>query len=113
MKDKNKSRERNEEIVAFFYKIFSYKIREGMSPDEARKESYDAVYLRYGIQKGRLLNIISERKCSFHVNNSALRHNALSLIAELRNVNKELDHSKDKNNQLIALLEACLEDDSR
>lgn len=111
MKDTAKSRERNEEIVTFFYKIFSYRIRGGMNPDEARKESYDAVTLRYGIQKGRLLNIISETKCSLQVNNDALRRNALALIAELQIVNKELENSRSKNERLIGLLKECVEDD--
>ena len=84
-----------------------------MNPDDARKESYDAVYLRYGIQKGRLLNIISERKCSRLVNNEVLRHNALALIGELQIANKELEYSKSKNDRLIALLKECAEDGIR
>ena len=113
MKDKSKSKERNEEIVAFFYKIFGYRIRMGMNPDEARKESYDAVSLRYGIQKGRLLNIISERKYSRQVNDDALRRSAMALIGELQIVNQELDNSKAKNEKLIDLLKECVEDDCR
>ena len=113
MKDPTKSLERNEEIVTFFYKIFSHWIHEGMNPDDARKEAYDAVHLRFGIQKGRLLNIISERRCSQQVNNEALRRNALALIGDLQIVNRGLESSMAKNAELIGLLKACLEDDSR
>ena len=63
-----KSHERNSEIVTFFYKIFGHRVHEGMNPDEARKQAYDAVTLRYEISSGRLLNIISEYKNSQKVN---------------------------------------------
>ena len=112
MSDSIKQRERKVEIVSFFYMIFSHRIREGVSPDESRKEAYDAVTLRYGISKGRLLNIISEQKISRKENISALRHNALSLIRDLLAVNDELDLKKEKNERLIGLLKECTEDDS-
>jgi signal transduction histidine kinase len=47
-----------------------------MNPSDARNESYDAVTLRYGISRGRLLNIISQHKSSQTVNVSKLRQNA-------------------------------------
>lgn len=83
-----------------------------MNPDEARKEAYDAVSLRYEISRGRLLNIISEQKNSQKVNISKLRQSALSLIRELQVVNEGLEESKNKNQRLIGLLKECLEDES-
>ena len=105
--------ERNGEIVSFFYTIFSHRIRGGMNPDEARKEAYDAVTLRYDISRGRFLNIVSEQKNSRNVNGNALRQKALALIDSLRIVNEGLDETKAKNDKLISLLQECLEDDNR
>lgn len=112
MPDSSKQRERKSEIVSFFYQIFTHRIRRGMNPDEARKEAYDAVSLRYEISRGRLLNIISEQKNSQKVNISKLRQSALSLIRELQVVNEGLEESKNKNQRLIGLLKECLEDES-
>lgn len=111
MKNQSKSLERNSEIVAFFYLVFGNRVHKGMNPDEARKAAYDAVTLRYGIGKGRLLNIISKRKSSQKVNENALRQNAIALIEELRNANDGHDRAKSKNEQLISLLKECIEDD--
>ena len=111
MSGNSRARERNGEIVTFFYTIFGHRIHEGMSPEDARKEAYDAVSLRYEISRGRLLNIISEHKNSQKVNMSSLRQNAISLIDELKIVNKGLDATMSKNERLISLLKECLEDD--
>ena len=113
MESSPKGKERNGEIVTFFYTIFSHRIRGGTTPDEARKEAYDAVTLRYGIGKGRLLNIISGQKGSQRVNNYTLRQNALALINELQVVNEGLDETRSKNERLIGLLKECVEDDNR
>ena len=110
MKDSSKAQERNADIVTFFYTIFSQRIRGGTSPDEARKLAYDAVTLRYGISKGRLLNIISGQKGLQKVNTSSLRQNAIALINELKVVNDGLDIAKAKNEQLIGLLKECIKD---
>lgn len=112
MKNKAKACERKAEIVSFFYTIFGHRIREGMNPDEARREAYDAVTLRYEISSGRLLNIISEQKNSQKVNVSTLRQNAIQLIKELRAVNEGLDETKARNEKLVSLLQECLDDGS-
>lgn len=111
MKSKAKSCERKGEIVTFFYMIFSHRVRGGMSPEDARREAYDAVTLRYSISRGRLLNIISEQKISQKVNVSELQRNAIALIRELRAVNDGLDETKARNEKLMSLLQECLEDD--
>ena len=103
--------ERNGEIVSFFYTIFGHRIRCGMNPDEARKEAYDAVTLRYDISRGRFLNIVSEQKNSRIVNDNALRQKAIALIDALQIMNDGLEESKKKNERLISLLKECLEDD--
>ena len=102
--------ERNDEIVTFFYTILGTRVHAGMSPEEARKEAYDAVTLRYGIGRGRLLNIISNQKGSRMVNNSAFRENAISLIRELQIANTGFEAAMNKNERLIALLKECVED---
>ena len=99
------------EIITFFYKLFGNRVHCGMNPDAARKEAYDAVALRYGIAKGRLLNIISRQKSSQKVNESEFRENAKALIRELEIVNNGLEQSRQKNEQLISLLKECVEDD--
>lgn len=109
---KNNALEINREAVTFFYMIFSHRIRKGMNPDDARKESYDAVTLRYGISRGRLLNIISQHKNSQKVNLSRLRQNAIALIKELQIANGGLQDSIQRNDKLISLLKECVEDDS-
>lgn len=106
-----KSVERNGEIVTFFYMILGYKVRSGMNPEEARKEAYDAVTLRYEISTGRLLNIISEYRGSQSANLSRLRQNALALIRDLQVVNNELDAVREKNERLISVLNDCLKDE--
>lgn len=83
-----------------------------MSPDDARREAYDAVTLRYEISRGRLLNIISEQKISQKVNTSGIQHKAIALIKELQAFNKGLDETKARNEKLMSLLQECLEDDS-
>lgn len=81
-----------------------------MNPDEARKFAYDAVTLRYGIGKGRLLNIISKEKGSRNVNNSAFRQNAIALIDVLTTANGELESARAKNEELISLLKECVDE---
>ena len=108
-----KSKERNNEIVTFFYLIFGHRIHRGLDPDMARKEAYDAVSLRYGIGKGRLLNIISEQNNSRKVNMAAFRQNALELIADITSVNEGLDAARSRNEKLVQLLKDCLEHDGR
>ena len=106
-----KATERNSEIVTFFYAIFSKRIRDGVNSEEARKQAYDAVTLRYEISKGRLLNIISERRNSQKVNMSSLQQNAIALIKDLQTVNEGLDNTISKNERLISLLKEFLEND--
>lgn len=108
-----KGKERNNEIVTFFYLIFGHRIHQGIGPDLARKEAYDAVSLRYGIGKGRLLNIISEQNNSRKVNMAAFRQNIHELIADISSVNTELDSVRSRNDRLIQLLKDCLEHDGR
>ena len=108
-----KINERNKEVVTFFYMVFGHRIHLGMKQDEARKEAYDAVALRYGISKGTLINIISAIRNSRKVNDSAFRQNILALIHDLESANTELDSLRDRNDKLISLLEDCLEHDGR
>ena len=105
------STDRNSEIVAFYYIIFGNRIHHGMSPADARQEACDAVTLRYGISRGRMLNIISERKYSRRVNDSLLKQKCLSLIQELNTVNEGLGSLMGRNDKLISLLKECVEDD--
>ena len=109
MENPSKGKERNGEIITFFYAIFGHRIHNGVNADLARKEAYDAVTLRYGIGKGRLLNIISEQNNSQKVNVAAFRENVLTLIDDLRNANDEIDAVKSRNETLISLLKDCLE----
>jgi len=104
------SDERKKEIISFYYAIFRHRIKDGLASDTARKEAYDAVSLRYEISKGRLLNIISEQKCSHSDNQKTLRQNTYTLINDLRSANSELSSLIDKNDKLIALLEEYVED---
>lgn len=108
-----KGRERNTEIITFFYLIFGHRIHQGMEQDLARKEAYDAVSLRYGIGKGRLHNIISEQNNYRKVNGAAFRENVITLIENIQSVNEELDSVRDRNERLIQLLKDCLEHDGR
>lgn len=108
-----KGNERNSEIVTFFYLIFGHRIHQGIDQDLARKEAYDAVSLRYGIGKGRLLNIISAQNNSHKVNRIAFRENVRELIADITSVNEELDNVRSRNELLIQLLKDCLEHDGR
>ena len=108
-----KINERNKEIVTFFYMVFGHRIHSGEEQDEARKQAYDAVTLRYGISKGTLFNIISAIKSSRKVNESAFRENIRTLISDLSAVNEELEHTRGRNDRLIALLKDCLEHDGR
>jgi hypothetical protein len=108
-----KINERNKEVVTFFYMVFGHRIHLGMKQDEARKEAYDAVSLRYGISRGTLINIISAVRNSRKVNESAFRQNILSLMSDLEAVNAEMAAITDRNNALMSLLKECLEDDAR
>jgi hypothetical protein len=105
--------ERNKEIVTFFYMVFGHRVHCGMDPDEARKEAYDAVALRYGITKGTLFNIISAIRNSRMVNEAAFRENVRSLIADLGACNEELSARSNemiaRNEKLISLLQECLD----
>ena len=104
---------RNSEIVTFFYAIFGHRIHQGVEQGQARKEAYDAVSLRYGISKGRLLNIISDQNNSQKVNMVAFRESITSLIADVEASNDEITETMlatiDKNSKLLALLKDCLE----
>lgn len=113
METSAKGKERNGEIVTFFYAILGHRVNQGVEPDLARKEAYDAVSLRYGIGKGRLLNIISERNNSQRVNRSAFRENALELIRDLNAANNELSSLQERNETLISLLKDCIDYDGR
>lgn len=113
MEGSTKGVERNREIVTFFYLIFGHRIHNGVDRDLARKEAYDAVSLRYGIGRGRLLNIISAYNSSQKVNMTAFRENILTLIDDISSVNTELDKSRERNERLISLLKDCLEHDGR
>lgn len=113
MENNQKGNERNREIVTFFYLIFGHGVHQGTDPDAARKDAYDAVSLRYGIGKGRLLNIISEQNNSQRVNRAAFRENAIALIRNLESANEELDALRERNDELVSLLKDCLEHDGR
>lgn len=106
-----KGKERNGEIVTFFYAIFGHRVHLGTEPELARKEAYDAVSLRYGIGKGRLLNIISEQNNSQRVNRTAFRENAIALIGDLTSANEGLAALLERNETLISLLKDCIEND--
>ena len=113
METSPKGKERNCEIVTFFYAIFGHRVHQGIEPDLARKEAYDAVSLRYGIGKGRLLNIISEQNNSQRVNRTAFRENVIALIQDLASANDELSSLRERNETLISLLKDCIEHDGR
>ncbi len=113
MESSPKGKERNGEIVTFFYAIFGHRVHQGTDPDDARKQAYDAVSLRYGIGKGRLLNIISEQNNSQRVNRAAFRENVLTLIDDLASANEGLDAIRERNEALISLLKDCIEHDGR
>ena len=104
---------RNSEIVTFFYAIFGHRIHHGVEQGQARKEAYDAVSLRYGISRGRLLNIISDQNNSQKVNMAAFRENVISLIADVEASNEEmsatLGAAMERNAKLLELLKDCLE----
>lgn len=113
MADTTKGREREREIITFFYLIFGRRVHLGMSPEDARKEAYDAVALRYGIGRGRLLNIISNKRNVQTDNDLTFKAKAHALIDALSVMNQGLDSAKEKNEKLIALLKECTEDDFR
>jgi len=113
MDKKVKVNERNKEVVTFFYMVFGHRVHSGMEQDEARKEAYDAVSLRYGISKGTLFNIISAVKTSRKVNETAFRENIITLISDLTSANEELHRTRERNDLLISLLKECIENDSR
>lgn len=110
MSYKSKNTERETEIVSFYYLIFGNRIHSGMEQDDARQEAYDAVSLRYGIGKGRLLNIISACKNYRQVKTLAFRHNAMALISDLEIASKQLDAQKRRTDKLISLLKECIDD---
>ena len=99
----------NSEIVTFFYSIFGHRVRQGVEAGQARKEAYDAVSLRYGISRGRLLNIITEQNNSQNVNVSAFRENVLTLIENVNSANEEIRITLSRNEELLSLLKDCLE----
>ena len=107
----DKSHDRNSEMVAFYYAIFGNRIRKGLSQADARKEACDAVTLRYGIGRGRMLNIISEKEYSLSVNDSELKKKAMAIIEELKAANEWLAPMVEKNERLISLMEECLNND--
>lgn len=100
---------RNSEIVTFFYSIFGHRIHNGVEQGQARKEAYDAVSLRYGISRGRLLNIISDQNNSQKVNMSAFRENVLALMDDVNSANEEINAVLSRNDRLLSLLKDCLE----
>lgn len=100
-----KSQERNSEIVCFFYLIFGSRIHAGLKTEDARKEAYDAVQLRYNISQGRLLNIISQQRGMPSARKESFLANARNLIGDLSAVNAELLAAQRRNERLIALLE--------
>jgi len=104
---------RNSEIVTFFYAIFGHRIHQGVEQGQARKEAYDAVSLRYGVSRGRLLNIISDQNNSQKVNMTAFRENIITLIADVEAANEEitstLNSTLENNGKLLALLKDCLD----
>jgi len=99
----------NSEIVSFFYAIFGHRIHQGLDQAQARKEAYDAVSLRYGISRGRLLNMITEQNNSQNVNMAAFRENVIALIENLDSANKEMSNTLSRNERLLSLLKDCLE----
>ena len=101
--------DRNSEIVHFFYAIFGRRVHDGYDPDDARRAGYDAVTLRYGISKGRLLNIISEKRSSPTVNETQFRESARNLISCLGIMNEEQRAIIERNEKLIHLLEECID----
>ena len=103
-----KGRERNREIVHFFYTLFGHWIREGQPPGDAKNNACDAVSLRYGISKGRLLNIISAQKCCPDKETAAFRCDAISLMGDLSAANAELERQIGRNKLLMELLEEYL-----
>lgn len=105
MAGKEKMSERKREIISFFYIVFGQKVHKGTPPDEARKETYDAVTLRYGIGRERLLNIISMYRGPLDGDSAAFRANAMNLISDLHTMNDGLEEAKGRNNKLITLLE--------
>lgn len=113
MDNSSKGKERNAEIVTFFYLIFGHRIHRGVEQSLARKEACDAVSLRYGIGRGRLQNIISELNNSQKVNMSAFRENVIALIDSINDANEELDALRERNDRLIDMLNDCLEHDGR
>ena len=111
MGNAEKWRERNSEVVAFFYLILGNRIHRGMDQDHARKDAYDAVFLRYGIGRGRFLNILSERNYSHHVNDAIFREDIAALAANIEEANAELESVRERNGKLLALLKDFLEND--
>lgn len=110
MGNRYKGQDRNAEIITFYYHIFGHRLRSGIAQSEARNEACDAVSLRYGITKGRLLNIISSHKGFDNANRTAFRNNAEALINELLVANKSMEEEIERNNQLISLLKECAYD---
>ena len=103
-----KCNDRNKEVVWFFYAIFSNRIRSGVNQEDARREAYDAVSLRYGIERKTTLNIISALKCSQNINRVSFEEKARALIRELDVVNEELEAERSRNDRLIGLLKECM-----
>lgn len=111
MTENSKWLDRDNEMLSFFYLIYRNRVHSGLPPKDAKKDAYDAVYLRYGVGTRRLRNIMSMRKSFHDVNRFAFTASALAMISDLKDANKELAVSMDKNNKLISLLEECVQDD--
>jgi len=92
----------------FFYLIFGNRVHAGLSPNEARKEAYDAVALRYNISRKYLLNIISLLQGVDNSKAAGFRANAEALKGYLLGANEEMLSKCERNNQLIALLDECI-----
>ena len=107
----DKSQDRNSEMVAFYYAIFGSRIRGGMNQAQARKEACDAVTLRYGIGRGRILNIISEKEYSHSVNTIELKKKAEHLIEEIKTANEWFAPMIKNNEKLLALLQEYVDTD--
>lgn len=102
---------KNSEMLTFFYAIFGRKVRQGMKTSDARQCACDAITLRYGISRGRILNIISAQNYSLSVNVCEFQEKTTALIEELEYANLEMAEATAKNNKLIALLKESLEDE--
>lgn len=109
MSNSEKTRQRNDEIVFYYYLIFGNRVHSGLPSSEAKKEAADAVALRYNISPGRLRNIISQQRIARTPNTSSFIVNAHALMDDLAVMNNELEAIRSRNDRLIALLEECID----